>query len=77
MTRAFLYVRVSKEREDGVSPEIQESEARAYCERKGWVIIEVFRDLDLSASRLPPERRPALQEMLRRAEDGECDVVVF
>jgi len=77
VTRAFLYVRVSKEREDGVSPEIQESEARAYCERKGWVIIEVFRDLDLSASRLPPERRPALQEMLRRAEDGECDVVVF
>lgn len=37
MTRAFLYVRVSKEREDGVSPEIQESEARAYCERKGWL----------------------------------------
>lgn len=75
--RAFAYIRVSKEREGGISPAIQLDEITRYCEAKGWTVAEVFRDLDMSASRMGADKRPALQEMLRRAEDGECDVVVF
>lgn len=74
--RTFAYIRVSKEREDMISPEIQRDEIDRYCRQKGWEVTEWFQDLDLSG-RLGPEDRPALQELLRRAQDGECDAVVF
>ncbi|MCX8033628.1 MAG: recombinase family protein [Thermoleophilia bacterium] len=74
--RTFAYIRVSKLGEDSISPEIQRDEIERYCRQRNWVVTEWFRDVDLSG-RLPPEERPALQELLRRAQDGECDAVVF
>lgn len=72
--RAFGYIRVSEAREGMISPEIQQDEVSRYCIGKGWTVLEWFRDLDISGR---TDKRPALQEMIRRAQDGECDVVVF
>lgn len=74
--RTFAYIRVSKERDEMISPEIQRDEISRFCKTKGWDISEWFQDLDLSG-RLGPEDRPALQELLRRAQDRDCDAVVF
>jgi DNA invertase Pin-like site-specific DNA recombinase len=75
--RAYAYVRVSDVSEGGVSPAVQHDEIERFCGERGYAVLEWFEDLDLSAFRLPPEKRPALQQMLRQAEDGGCDVVVF
>jgi site-specific DNA recombinase len=68
------YVRVSRSREDMVSPEIQRSEIERYCAGKGWTVSEFFEDLDISGR---TDKRPGLQSMLRRAQDGEFQAVVF
>lgn len=73
--RAFAYIRVSKEREGMISPEIQRDSITRYCESRGWTVLETFTDIDLSG-KLPPEKRPGLQELLSRAQSGECDTVV-
>ncbi len=73
--RAFGYIRVSKEREDMHSPEIQRSEISRYCEQKGYRLLKWFEDLDISG-RINGDGRPALKAMLERAVDGEADVIV-
>ena len=75
--RVFGYTRVSKEKDGQVSPEAQRDEIERFCSLKDWAVVEWFSDSDVSASRTTYTERPALAEMLRRAEDGECDVVVF
>lgn len=74
MTRAAAYIRVSKEQAGQVSPDSQRSEIAAYCERKGWTVTEWFEDIDISGR---TDKRPGLQAMLRRAQDGEFEAVVF
>lgn len=73
--RTFAYIRVSKEREGMISPEIQQDAIMSYCERRGWTVLETFTDIDISG-KLPPEKRPGLQELLSRARSGDCDTVV-
>ena len=72
--RAAAYVRVSKDHDGSISPDIQRAEVTAHCERKGWTVVEVFQDLDISGR---TDKRPGLQEMLRKAQDGAFDAVVF
>ena len=74
MTRTAAYVRVSKETQGQVSPDAQRSEILSYCERKGWTVTEWFEDIDISGR---TDKRPGLQAMLRRAQDGEFEAVVF
>ena len=78
-TRAIVYVRLSVfrgETDTSVSPEEQERRCRAYAESKGWQVVDVIRDLDVSASdkglRLD---RPGLLEVRDRLDD--VDVVIF
>lgn len=77
--RAVVYVRLSDFRGDAdptLSPETQEEKCRAYCTAKGWDVVEVVRDLDVSGSdkglRLD---RPGLSRV--RALLPSVDVVVF
>lgn len=77
--RALVYVRLSVyrgEADASVSPEEQERRCRAYAESKGWEVVDVIRDLDVSASdkglRLD---RPGLLEVRDRLDD--TDVVIF
>lgn len=75
-TRCFGYVRVSKERDGMVSPEVQQDAIAAHCALRGYTLLETFTDIDFSG-KLPPEKRPALRSLLARAQAHECDVVVL
>lgn len=75
--RAAIYVRLSSMREDDptLSPQSQESSARAYAESQGWEVVAVERDLDLSGSEKGLRlERPGLSALLKRL--GEFDVII-
>lgn len=66
MTRAAIYVRVStvRQAERDLSLPDQIAQCRAYCERQGWEVAEVFSEPGASAL---DEDRPAFQEMIYKA----------
>lgn len=75
--RAFIYDRNSKDsRHLGTAVRDQGVENQRLCEAHGWRIVEVFEDAGKSASRYTTRPRPDYDEMLRRAADRECDVIV-
>lgn len=73
----FGYLRVSKEREGMISPDVQRAEILRYCERKGWTVAEWFEDLDWSATKYRPLEMPGFARMVERAEAGEAGALVF
>ncbi len=84
MKRACVYVRVSTEKQaEKVSPEAQEQDGRAYCEKQGYTVVEVYRDIEKyragrgtvepSATR---RDRPRLNQMLADAKAGKFDVII-
>lgn len=68
MKPAVAYIRVSKEKSEGVSPDTQLAKIRAYCAAQDWQLIDVFRDLDFSGR--AADNRPAFQDMMARIENG-------
>lgn len=77
--RAVIYVRLSVHRgkqDPSVSPAAQEERCRAYCASKGWDVLDVVQDLDVSGSdkglRLD---RPGLRRVRELLPD--VDVVIF
>jgi site-specific DNA recombinase len=64
--RAIGYIRVSTEEQarEGVSLDVQAARIRAYCEAKGWTLVEIFRDEGRSAKDL---HRPGIQRALELA----------
>jgi len=76
MTRAGIYVRLSVNR-DGTetSTKRQEEDCRALCVQKGWDVVDVYRDTDLSAYKAKV-RRPAYERMLADVEAGSLDAVI-
>ena len=77
MPRAAIYVRVSTSRqaEHDLSLPDQIAQCRAYCERQGWDVAEVFSEPGASAL---DEDRPVFQEMIYKAKrrDRPFDFVV-
>jgi DNA invertase Pin-like site-specific DNA recombinase len=68
----FLYCRVSTNLQDTTA---QEAELRAYAEKRGWIVKEVYRDKISGIAR----SRPALDQMMLdvRRYRGECVVLVW
>lgn len=68
--QAAIYVRVSTSRqaERDLSLPDQVAQCRAYCERRGWVVVEVFSEPGASAL---DDDRPAFQEMIAKATRPE------
>ncbi len=63
---AIIYIRVSSDEQvDGTSLDFQEQECRKYCERKGFEVIQVFREEGESAKDLSLNNR---KEFLRAIE---------
>ena len=60
--RVALYARVST-LNHGQDPEVQLRELRAYCERRGFEIVDEYVDTGISGSQ---ERRPALDRLNHR-----------
>lgn len=66
MTRAAIYVRVSTARqaERDLSLPDQVAQCRAYCEQRGWEVVEIFSEPGASAL---DDDRPVFQEMIYKA----------
>jgi len=71
--RAVAYVRVSKERDGGVSPEIQLDSIQAHCTRAGYDIVETLEDLDLSGRFW---KRRQVERAIKLIEDKQAEVLV-
>ena len=55
---------------------IQLEECRAYAEERGWIVVGVFEDNDLSASNYSTKPRPGYEALLGAVRAGETDVVL-
>jgi site-specific DNA recombinase len=74
---AAIYARLSKNRR-GLSDncEIQELEGRAYADEKGWRIVFVGRDDDISASKFSNKPRPDYERLVSAIEAGQVEVII-
>jgi DNA invertase Pin-like site-specific DNA recombinase len=70
--RAALYVRVST---DHQSVENQVRELKKVAERRGWTVVEVYRDAGISGAK-GRDQRPGLDAMLKDANRRKFDVVM-
>lgn len=78
LQRAAAYVRVSsdEQRLRGLSPEAQRDTLRRYAAENNLVIVEWYEDLGVSG-RKPIKKRPELQRMIKDAEQGNFDRIIF
>lgn len=72
--RALIYLRQSKKRDDSISLEVQEAACRDYCARKGYIVVDVLAE-QITGQKW--ERRPKVQEMMRRINAGDANLVVL
>ena len=70
--RAALYVRVST---DHQTVENQVSERRAVAERRGWEVLETYRDAGISGAK-GRDKRPGLDGMLNDVSRRKFDVIM-
>ena len=70
--RAALYVRVST---DHQTVENQVSELRAVAERRGWEVLETYRDAGISGAK-GRDKRPGLDGMLNDVSRRKFDVIM-
>lgn len=68
--RCAIYGRVSTAEQSTI---MQLEELRAYCQRRGWEIVEEFTDTGISGS---AESRPALNRLLLSARRRQFDAVL-
>jgi site-specific DNA recombinase len=73
--RVALYCRISQDGEgQGLGVARQEADCRHLAERRGWDVVEVYVDNDLSA--YSEKARPAYQRLLADIEAGSVEAVV-
>jgi DNA invertase Pin-like site-specific DNA recombinase len=70
--RAALYVRVST---DHQSVQNQIAELRQVAERRGWQVVEIYRDAGISGAK-GRDKRPGLDAMLNDASRRRFDVAM-
>jgi site-specific DNA recombinase len=76
MNRALIVVRLSRVTDATTSPERQLKTCRELCEQRGYEVVGIAQDLDVSAGSTSPFDRPQLGAWLNNRLD-EFDVVVF
>ncbi|MFV2119072.1 recombinase family protein [Streptomyces sp. Act-28] len=72
--RAAVYVRLSRGTEESTSPERQRAACEALCTARGWQVVRVEEDIDVSGYSRGLDR-PGLRRILARL--AEFDVIVF
>lgn len=75
MTRALIVVRLSHLTDTTTSPERQREVCERLCAERGWTVVGVAEDLDVSASMTSPFERPVLRKWLDQPE--AYDAIVF
>ncbi|QOT16515.1 recombinase family protein [Paenarthrobacter sp. YJN-5] len=71
--RAVAYIRVSKERDGMISPELQLAAIEQHCERSGYEIVETISDLDMTGRFW---KRRQVERAIGIIEAGTADVLV-
>lgn len=82
--RAGLYIRVSSEKQaEKVSPETQEHDERELCKRQGYLVAEVYPDIEkyrVNGRLVEPSGtrhdRPQLKRLLADIDAGKIDVII-
>src|ERR1051326_8873387 len=70
--RAAIYARVST---DGQTTENQIGALREVAERRGWEIVEIYKDEGISGAK-GRDKRPGFERMLKDANRRKFDVVM-
>ena len=78
-----MYEHQQTKQSDKVSPEAQEADCRALCDRQGYVVVDVYRDTEkyrsgkrmVEPSGTHPDRQQ-LRRMLVDARAGKFDVII-
>lgn len=71
-----IWIRVSTEDQaQGISPELHEQRARAYCEAKGWLVATVYH-LEAVSGKSVLEH-PEAKRMMQDVKDGTITALVF
>ena len=75
---AVIYIRVSSDEQvDGTSLDFQEQECRKYCERKGFEVIQVFREEGESAKDLSLNNRKVFLQAIEFCRKNKSKVQAF
>jgi DNA invertase Pin-like site-specific DNA recombinase len=74
--RAIGLVRVSKEKDEGVSPELQRTAISDHCARRGFTITRWIEGIDESGSRRRSPWWARLDQAVELVEAGDADVLV-
>jgi site-specific DNA recombinase len=75
MAGAAVYCRISQDREGaGLGVTRQEADCRALCERRGWTVVEVYTDNDVSAYSGKP--RPNWARLIEDVRAGHIGAIV-
>ncbi|MFZ6005449.1 MAG: recombinase family protein [Actinomycetota bacterium] len=74
MARTAIYCRISQDRGNALGVKRQESDCREFCERRGWDVVDVLVDNDVSA--FSGKRRPGYERLLSGIDEGVYDSVV-
>lgn len=72
--RMIAYLRQSMEREDSISPEVQERACRDHIDRHGDEVVAVISDIGVTG--LKWDRRPGVQRAMKLLADDEADGIV-
>jgi DNA invertase Pin-like site-specific DNA recombinase len=73
--RAAIYIRLSQETEHTTSPAKQEELCRRYAEDRGWAVVGVYPDIDVSATHTRLDR-PELTRLRDHCQAKAVDVVI-
>lgn len=73
--KVAIYSRVSTEEQakEGLSIDAQIDKCKSFCQARDWEIFKVYRDAGFSAGSL---NRPALELLLRDANDRKFDIIL-
>jgi len=73
--KVAIYVRVSTEEQakEGLSVDAQIDKCKSFCNARDWEVFKVYRDAGYSAGTL---NRPALELLLRDAQDKRFDIIL-
>lgn len=78
MNKAIIYIRVSTPRQaqEGESLAVQEDRLTAYCQAKGFNVIEIIRDEGVT-SKIPLHKRPGGKRLMAQLGPVVKHVVIF
>lgn len=75
MRRVGIYVRISKDRADEVSTDVQVKVCRDYARERGWQVVDTYTDRGRSAFKANV-KRPAYDRLLDDLEAGAVDTLL-